>query len=229
MIAPKAGTYTITNFIQNGNITSTAGWQQSSSKYIVPNADGGYIIFPVLNGIIHNRPSLRNMQMIKNHIIYGRCEQKVPSNTGAADSRFEWWPSDTYTLIFAKVESVIKDNEWHIASGRSTAKATGSYYLRNFSVNTTGAAWYRKNFLMFDLTAIFGAGNEPDKEWLDTNLPFFENTYELTVERFDAYVKQNDTWSTNKVSKIYEKQNGIWIQVNPRIKDNNTWIGKKEE
>ena len=49
--------------------------------------------------------------------------------------------------------------------------------------------------------------------------PFFENTYELTVERLDVYVKQNNTWSTNKVSKIYEKQNGIWIQVNPRIKE----------
>jgi hypothetical protein len=35
---------------------------------------------------------------------------------------------------------------------------------------------YTDNLILIDLTAAFGAGNEPTKEWCDANIPYFEGS-----------------------------------------------------
>jgi len=57
---------------------------------------------------------------------------------------------------------------------------SGTWVFRNFVVNTS-AVTYRKEPMLIDLTACFGSGNEPTKEWCDANIPYFLNSTTITV------------------------------------------------
>lgn len=69
----------------------------------------------------------------------------------------------------------------------------------NAGTVTVGAVTYWDNVYAVDLTAAFGAGNEPSKEWCDEHIPFFTdviNPYAPTdLQRYEVYVDSRDTSS----------------------------------
>lgn len=45
-----------------------------------------------------------------------------------------------------------------------------------FGIGRAAVAWV-DDAMLIDLTECFGSGNEPDKTWCDSNIPYFEKTY----------------------------------------------------
>ena len=70
-------------------------------------------------------------------------------------------------------------NSWIKLS--SIQQVTESTYLnqkwiiRNFQRGTTEYS-YSDDLIFVDLTATFGSGNEPDKEWCDKHINYFDGT-----------------------------------------------------
>lgn len=116
---------------------------------------------------------------IYGHKYYGRCYQKAPTDYSCADGRFEYYAEDTIgtgLMTFSFMEPT--NNEWKMVSKivELTGEPTSSsWMLRSFTVNGTTDA-YRKEIIIIDLTETYGSGNEPNKEWCDNNIPFFEGT-----------------------------------------------------
>lgn len=117
------------------------------------------------------------------HKYYGRCKQKAPTGFSHADARFEYYSGDvagTGLMTFCTMEPT--DNKWKTFSSiqQLTGEPSGTdWKLRSFVVNGSADS-YRKESLIVDLTEIYGAGNEPTKEWCDKNIPFFEGTIQYT-------------------------------------------------
>ena len=106
---------------------------------------------------------------------------KSTSNFTIGDSRFELWSGDNLNggdrLIFARKN--IQTTSWTRLSSIQTI-TTDTYldknwYLRNFTTNANADS-YVDEIIIIELTQTFGAGNEPDKEWCDTNIFYFDGT-----------------------------------------------------
>ena len=112
------------------------------------------------------------------HKYYGRVDQKVPAGTTFGDGRFEYYGGDGEgkNIVFASFYAATMDNQWHTYSDiLSFPYVTGANWtLRSFSVSGSNTV-YRRNHMIIDLTAAFGAGHEPTKDWCDRCIPFFES------------------------------------------------------
>lgn len=69
-----------------------------------------------------------------------------------------------------------------------------------------GSYTYWDNVIVVDLTAIFGAGNEPSKEWCDNNIDMINGEVLATIEpsgleRYELYVDSRDSSSTSEDSE----------------------------
>lgn len=108
---------------------------------------------------------------VPNHVYYGGVEQKAPSGASFDDRRFEWWKGDGAgeLMVFAYMDGT--NDHWVRQSAvfRAEADTSGSWIMRNFTVNGTAEA-YRRNPIIIDLTETFGAGNEPTAAWVDANM-----------------------------------------------------------
>ena len=148
---------------------------------------------------------------VPGHLYYGRVDQKVPPNTSFADGRFEYFAGDadrTLNIVFTAFSEATQDNDWHSYSGiRSFVSlgASSGYGLRSFTVNGSNTV-YRRNHMIIDLTAAFGAGKEPTKEWCDANIPFFEGTQTITTHPH-PYVGVNGV--SRKISGAFVGVNGV--------------------
>ena len=113
-----------------------------------------------------------------NHQYYGSLEFNSNSSFTVNDNRFEWYYSDAGgTMVFARKTAT--NGEWKKLSSiqilSDETYINQEWELRNFTVNANEAS-YVDNLLIIDLTESFGSGNEPEAEWVDENIPWFENT-----------------------------------------------------
>lgn len=123
------------------------------------------------------------------HKYYGRVWQKAAPGATYADGRFEYYYTDlagTGLLAFAQAATTNwADNKWHMTSDiqalTGLASQTG-WILRSFTVNGSYNL-QRKEMMVIDLTASFGAGNEPNKAWCDAFIPYFTGTIYLGADR----------------------------------------------
>lgn len=108
---------------------------------------------------------------VPNHVYYGSVMQKAPTGSSFPDRRFEWWKSDTAgeLIVFAYMEDT--NGEWVRQSSvfQASSETSDGWIMRNFTVNGTAES-YRKSPILIDLTAAFGAGNEPTAAWVDANM-----------------------------------------------------------
>jgi hypothetical protein len=100
-----------------------------------------------------------------------------------------YWPEAEPRIIPHNTIKTAKT--WTMASAIRTAAAVTSYKGTDFSAGnhkarfdynnskTAGSMWF-DGLMLIDLTAAFGAGNEPSKEWCDNNIPYFTGTYTKT-------------------------------------------------
>lgn len=78
----------------------------------------------------------------------------------------------------------IPANTWYmlaIVSDRVAAgHSAGNYQYRvDFDNNRTSGTMYLDGCMVIDLTACFGAGNEPSQSWCNSNIPYFTGTMEF--------------------------------------------------
>lgn len=105
-----------------------------------------------------------------------------------------YWPIDEPLMGSANVDSS-KINQWQKLSWRNIRSKWSDNFTHSFRFDFEGMAAnkiaYIDDAMLIDLTAAFGAGNEPTQEWCDTNIEYFAgnkiiqyeapNKYDLTV------------------------------------------------
>ena len=136
------------------------------------------------------------------HKYYARVEVYQKSVVG---STALYWPIGEPPFFSAKVA---KANQWTVASAVNTRSTftSGDYEFRiDFDNNKVAGTTYYDGLMLIDLTACFGAGNEPDVAWCDANIPYFADT--ITIEQAIS------SGVAHKVKKIYVGVDGVARRV----------------
>lgn len=112
------------------------------------------------------------------HKYYGREYIKTSGELTADDCRFEvigGTDNGEHTFVFGWNRGNFPN--WTAISNVIAVEdaPASSYGLRTFTVNGSVDAWV-DSIVLVDLTESFGAGFEPDKEWCDKYIPFFDGT-----------------------------------------------------
>lgn len=128
------------------------------------------------------------------HKYYVRVETYQAEAAGSVDI---YWPIAEPSMLSGQSGPA---GQWNICSSvvdRNSFSA-GSYPMRldYNNANTSGTMWF-DGLVLVDLTATFGAGNEPDKAWCDANIPFTDST--VTVQWWDPTLVQ----VARKIKKAY--------------------------
>lgn len=140
------------------------------------------LYFPVgtsyVANIVIDRP-------IVGHKYYGRRYIKSTGDNQPGDCRFEVWGADGENKNWVYAWNNGNHLEWEFNSAIHEIisvdySETDRTIIRCFNVNTTADTWV-DGLMLIDLTAAFGAGNEPSKAWCDKNIPYFEEEYTLPV------------------------------------------------
>lgn len=110
---------------------------------------------------------------VQNHIYYGRIyEYHEAANLNGKGWQIYWPIAEPHfnSTPFGT------EGKWNMLSARNIRNswASGNQSLRVDFDNggTVGTVWY-DGLMLIDLTATFGSGKEPSKEWCDNNIPFF--------------------------------------------------------
>lgn len=175
---PATKTISLTNIIPNPSFESDSAW--SGIVYDTAEHFFGSRSSKLYSTIVSTAPAI---SPVVGHVYYGRSYIKSSGNVGAADDRFEWFAGDGYGLNFVFAHNNGDYPNWTMRSNVISVDAVNgeSYIIRNFVVSAQNTCW-TDGLMIVDLTAAFGAGNEPSKEWCDQYIPFFEGT--LTMEVF---------------------------------------------
>lgn len=168
-----------------GNATGVAAYSTVHSKY----GDGCWLI--TADGteleVTFNTSAL--IALDKTHKYYARCEHYQEVATGTAVSIY--WPVAEPSMLWRS--ALGPSGQWNVASvvvDRSSFE-NGSYPFRlDYDNNYEAGQMWFDGAILIDLTACFGAGNEPTKEWMDENIPWFTGTYNYTVPGTTAYPNQ---------------------------------------
>lgn len=170
---------TLTNLIPNPSFETSASW--SGIEYSTAQAKFGSRSCYLGTGT--HVPTCPMIAPISGHKYYGRHYLKTNGTSSPADCRFEWFAGDGLGLNFVFGLNHGTWNEWGMESSiLDIAVVNGtSFICRNFVVNNTAELW-SDGLMIVDLTAAFGAGDEPGKEWCDANIPYFEG--QITLEVF---------------------------------------------
>jgi hypothetical protein len=152
-------------------------WSKYGSKLPTVSTNEEFV-FPAWSGDSHFTLSMD--APIANHIYYIRCMMKAPSGSTFGDGRFEYWASDANCLILYAYHHTT--GNWEMTSNtKAFTNVSGTWQIRNFIVNSSTES-YRKEPMLIDLTACFGAGNEPTKEWCDANISYFLGTNYIEID-----------------------------------------------
>lgn len=177
----KGHTIKFNQLVENGNFESTSGWLSTSGITIV-SASNNKLTFNSNNnnGVIYKES---NLTIPKNHKF---CLKLKISSTPRVQITF--YSSSWQTLVL-NVE-LTKNGEWQTGYFNGLNEIASIIYITPMisdSVNYT-----LENVQIFDLTAIFGSGNEP-----------------ATVEEFE-------TWLSNKLGLLpyYDYTQGSLISFN---------------
>lgn len=153
---------------------------------------------------------------IVGHKYYGRHYLKTNGNVTADDCRFEWYAGDGVGLnyVFGYNRGDHADWEMESAIKEVTAVNGTSYVCRSFTVNASSDVW-ADGLMIIDLTAAFGAGNEPTKTWCDKHIPFFVGNLSFSKNMPDK-LKAGDVLNipyTGSSTSIVLPKGKYWLQV----------------
>jgi flagellar basal body-associated protein FliL len=188
----KVKAYNITNLVVNGSFKNGLENWTNLGKYSVILDSNAYdgnnsLKLPHNNGedlgmadsgitqvTSENRPILA-------HKYYGSIEFKSSNIFTVADSRFEWYRTDTGNCKLVFAYKAIQTSEWvRLSSIKELTNSdcldlSGDWIIRNFVRSATDYS-YIDSTILIDLTEAFGEGNEPSREWCDKNIEYFEGT-----------------------------------------------------
>lgn len=157
------------------SLNDASGWMNATystqhSKYgsgcmmMTANSGSAEVVFYTSDTILHNQT----------HKYYCRVETFQETKVGSTDI---YWPEAEPNFL-NNISGPA--NTWVVVSAVNTRSnwTTHSDRLR-FDFNNSrvaGQMWF-DGALLIDLTECFGAGKEPTKEWLDSNIPWFLGEY----------------------------------------------------
>lgn len=118
--------------------------------------------------------------LIPSHIYYIRVETYQETKVGTTDI---YWPIAEPSFLSGQSGPA---GQWNLISAVNNRSnfSEGYYPLRlDFNNNTQAGLMWLDGLMLIDLTADFGAGNEPDQAWCDANLPYFSNKYNIKYDK----------------------------------------------
>ena len=118
--------------------------------------------------------------LIPSHIYYIRVETYQETKVGTTDI---YWPIAEPSFLSGQSGPA---GQWNLISAVNNRNnfSEGYYPLRlDFNNNSENDDMWFDGLMLIDLTADFGAGNEPDKAWCDANLPYFSNKYNIKYDK----------------------------------------------
>lgn len=207
----------LTNLLTVGNFENT-GWSGGSYDSSVKKY-GNYSL--KLTGSTGLPETLSNTTagypIVQGHTYYGRYEIY---HNGASGTAGIYMPIAEPNFI--EGQSLGTAGQWNIVSAVNVRSnwGSGDYQFRIDYNNayTAGTVWV-DGAMWIDLTACFGAGNEPTKAWMDENIPFFEGTYNYPPVNIKA--KINNNWID--CSGYYTKIDGEWKSIDSIKVNSNGW------
>lgn len=178
------GKYTLTNLVPNGSFEKNSDW--NGVVYDATEQYHGLRSSKLGPGTTVNTTG-QVASPIAGHKYYGRRAIKSQGEIQAADYRFELFDGDGAGLNFVFGFNNGNFPDWTQQSAMMQIDAVNgtSYIIRNFVVNAVNPCW-TDCLMIMDLTACFGAGNEPDQTWCDEHIPYFDGSYTFPPEVFAA-------------------------------------------
>lgn len=117
------------------------------------------------------------IQLFQSHIYYARIYGYQDLQSGSVGF---YWPIAEPSLQEGIPTNI--SGQWNLYSARSKRIrfSDGLYQFRIDYNNSyiANSIWF-DCCMLIDLTACFGAGNEPTKEWCDNYIPYFDGMYTL--------------------------------------------------
>ncbi len=169
----ELGGRTLQNIIKNGNFSNgMTNWSIASSTASVSNNT-----LSITGSGADNTPRA-NYDGVKlyslNHKYYIKASARVITDSCRRLIHRTFGASPTDTTIEYPVQ-----NTWYTMSNVFTvaSEPTSVQYFGHSYVDATtavGKVMELKEVIAIDLTAMFGVGNEPTKEWCDANIQWFE-------------------------------------------------------
>ena len=163
--------YTLTNLVTNGSFENT-GWD-NCIYYNVDKKFDNYSCKMTASSSVVEFVSNSSVSMYLNstHTYYALVYSK---STISSEIQM-YWPIDEPGIIFTPYASTT----WTKSSAIFTRNSfsNGNYLYRvDFNNNYRSGMIYYDGLTVVDLTATFGAGKEPSKEWCDKNIDYFDGT-----------------------------------------------------
>ena len=159
------GAFTDQTHVKYGSYSLKIAAQRTSTE-------ATYTLYPKNeNSIFHLIPS---------HIYYIRVETYQEAKVGTTDI---YWPIAEPSFLSGQSGPA---GQWNLISAVNNRNnfSEGYYPLRlDFNNNSENGDMWFDGLMIIDLTADFGAGNEPDKAWCDANLPYFSNKYNIKYDK----------------------------------------------
>lgn len=158
----------------------------SQSWIFIPSSDATEVTYMLRQ----NASTLIKPHLIPSHKYYfSAWLQQLTPSFGQGSFDFYWPVQEPVFLSGAKPD---KANEWCLVSAikERSSFAEGDYECRvDWNDAKANLGMFFDGLTLVDLTAAFGAGNEPDQAWCDANIPFTKTT--ATVSRGTAHNVKN--------------------------------------
>jgi hypothetical protein len=175
----------LNNLIKNSGFKTDINWDLSgNSSYVTTDKVSGSRCLKLPAGSTTPMGIQSLSPPILNHKYYSSVMLKSDGNTGGNDGRSEFYGGDGLgkNWVFQSTLNFNNSSWTKVSSLHSIDVINASNFMwRLFIVNPT-ANLFVDNLILVDLTAAFGLGKEPTKEWCDANIPYFENEYSIQVE-----------------------------------------------
>ena len=175
----------VKNQIVKGDFSSATGWSSSTSGWTSSSMPlDNTLEGTVTSGALYisdtsSTVSYWNSQptpFVAGHVYYLRANIKTTSiTTGGITFTLKQYITSTTIETIANYSEVTVTNAWNLKSGVFTPSYSTGYLSLGVALANI-AKGYIKEVMMVDLTSTFGSGNEPSKEWCDTNLTFYLTT-----------------------------------------------------
>ena len=172
-----ANSYVYNNLVSNGNFVNTTGWTAfastvSSTANILTDKGTGTATNPAVY-------QDTTTPCVTNKKVYVTGRARVTNNS-CISLRIEINGSTSGSQITKEIFNPVI-NQWYLLSGIVTQTTTGNIrtLIRQSYVDLATAlnkVMEVQQVQAIDLTALFGAGNEPSAAWCDANLPFVETS-----------------------------------------------------
>lgn len=230
-VADAVKTIRLTNLCENGDIDDTTGFSVNSSSVVTISAsDNVLTITPLARNadVFYSVPTA----IVAGHKYYFACDIKTGGNMTNTYVRLQQYKSTIVNLsgVYYDTDNA---NAWQRLSMAYTSGFESSDGTLRLNLHdATASGWvniYLRRIVIIDLTATFGAGNEPDTGAVDAIIAKY-----ATDSFFDATLSTNvitqEVYSSDAHKEpIYVGVSGYVMNVNAKYsadKDISYTIGK---